>query len=84
MRTRLKSFINANTEMVNGKPVFAFRSNTATIGIQSFYVNDPNTVFTLVDQISVGITVVDQISVKCTLDSYQDGKALFKFEQVFD
>ncbi len=83
MRTRLKSFINANTEIINGKPVFAFCSNTDTINVQSFYVTDPNTAFTLVDQISVSIGS-NEISIKCTLESYLVGKALFKFEQVFD
>lgn len=77
MRDRLKAFIEANTEIVDGKPMFEFCSNTSINHVQKFYVNDKNTTFKVVDRITIGSGDAE-FSVICTFESFVNGNASYK------
>jgi len=87
MRNRLKAFIDANIETINGKAEFNFMSNYCINAYhvpftQLFYVNDSNnTQLKLKEIFNFDNPDIDDFKfIVCTLISYTDNKAIYEIK----
>lgn len=88
MRNRLKAFIDANIETINGKAEFNFMPNYCNSGgyrvpfTQLFYVNDSNNTQLKLKEIFNfdNPNINDFKFIVCTLISYDNNKAIYEIK----